>query len=285
MAEKKNKKEIKKEVQKEELVEDTSYGKTILACVLILIVLVVGYLSYKKIYDNRLAKNKQKEIEVKLTDDEKKFKTEYESLNGTILSDGEKLKKVVVVDDNNVIYVNLVKAVEMMSNDSGVFFFGYATDNMTRIVTPLLLDAMQSTSLEKIYYVSVRENESEESDFRDVYTLDKKKVKMTKEGKVGYDELLTILDEYLPKYTLVNADGKIVNTGEKRLQVPTVVAILDGKVVAYVEGTVENHELDSNGVLRDLTDKEKDEITLKYTDLITKYLNDDCDIEKKDEDC
>ena len=284
MPEKKNKE--KKTEKKVEVVEDTSYGKTILACVLILIVLVVGYLSYKKIYDGELAKNKQKEIEVKFTDDEKKFKTEYESLNGTSLSDGEKLKKVVIVDDNNVVYVNLVKAVEMMSKESGVFFFGYATDNMTRIVTPLLLNAMQSTSLDKIYYVSVRENESEETDFRDVYSLDKKRVKLTKEGKVGYDELLTLLDEYLPKYTLVNSDGKIFNTGEKRLQVPTVVAILDGKVVAYVEGTVENHEIDSNGVLRDLTDKERDEITLKYTDLMTKYLNDDCDIEKKDdEDC
>ena len=282
MAEKKTKKE--KETKPVEVIEDTSYGKTILACILILIVLIVGYLSYKKIYDSELTKNKENKVEKKLTKDEINFKVEYESLNGISLSDGENLKKVSIIEDNNVEYVNLIKAVDIMSKGSGVFFFGYATDNMSRMVAPLLLNSMQSTSLDKLYYVAIRNGESEESDFRDVYTLDKKKVKLTKEGKTGYDKLLTILDEYLPKYTLVNSDGKIVNTGEKRLQAPTVVAVLEGKVVAYVEGTVENHEIDSNGVLRDLTKEEKDEITLKYTDLITKYLNDDCDIDKK-EDC
>ena len=185
MAEKKEKKVTKKETKKVEVIEDTSYGKTILACVLILIVLIVGYLSYKKIYDSELNKNKENKVEKKLTKDEVNFKVEYESLNGISLSDGENLKKVTIIEDNNVEYIDLVKAVDIMSKGSGVFFFGYATDNMSRIVAPLLLNSMESTSLDKLYYVAIRKNQSEESDFRDVYTLDKKKVKLTKEGKEG----------------------------------------------------------------------------------------------------
>ena len=269
--------------KKEEVVEEASYGKTILSCILILIILVAGYLTYKKIYDKEVT-SKEK-VEVKLTDDEKQFKKDFESLNGTSLSDGENLKKVSIVDDNNIEYITLKRATEIIKSESGVLYFAYPTDNMSRIAVPVFLSAMGSTNLDKIYYVKVRENASEETDFRDFYTIEKKKAKRSKEGKEEYYTLLELLDANLSKYNLVNNDGKAINTGEKRLQVPTAVAVLNGKVVGFVEGTVENHELDSNGVLRDLTNKEIDELTTKYVELITKYLNDDCDVEKKEEDC
>ena len=265
-----------------EVVEETYYGKTILACILILLVLVGGYLSYKKVYDKEAKSNKKEEIVY--TNDEVSFKKEYESLNGTNLSDGEKLKKVTIADDNNVVYTGLDEVVDLIKDGSGVIYFGYPTDNMSRIALPILLQAISSTDLDKLYYVRVRENESEESDFRDTYIVEKKKAKKIKDGKEKYEDLLKLLDEVLPKYLLTTSDGKTINVGEKRLMVPTVVAVLDGKIVSYITGTVENHDMDSNGVLRDLTKEEKEELNLKYVDLITKYLDDDCDIEKK-EDC
>ena len=267
----------------EEVVEEANYGKTMLACILILIILVVGYLGYKKIYDKEVSKDDEK-VEVKLTDDEKQFKKDFESLNGTSLSDGENLKKVSIIEDNNVEYISLKRATEIIKGESGVIYFAYPTDNMSRIAIPVFLKAMESTNLEKVYYVKVRENASEETDFRDFYSIEKKKAKRSKEGKDEYYTLLDLLDSNLSNYNLVNNDGKVINTGEKRLQVPTVVAVLNGKVVGFVEGTVDKHELDSNGVLRDLTNKEIEELTTKYVELITNYLNDDCDIEKK-EDC
>ena len=270
----------KKKSTKKEVIEEANYGKTILACVLIIIILIGGYLSYKKIYDKGNTSNKKEEIV--LTNDEIKFKKEYETLNGTNLSDGEKLKKVSVIDDNNIVYTSLENAISIIKEGSGVIYFAYPTDNMSRIATPILLTAMSNTDLDKINYVSVRDSESEETDFRDVYTIDKKKAKKVKESKEGYSDLLELLDEQLPRYTLSTSDGKIINVGEKRLQVPTLVVVLNGKVVSYVEGTVKDHDMDSNGVLRDLTKDEITELTSKYTEAITSYLDDGCEVEAEE---
>ena len=64
--EKQKKKDIKKNNKN---YEEPNYWKTICACVLIIVILVAGYLAYKKIYD----KNKTYLPEVEFTTDERSF--------------------------------------------------------------------------------------------------------------------------------------------------------------------------------------------------------------------
>ncbi len=258
--------------------EEPNYWKTICACVLIILILTAGYLSYKKIYD----KNKPTVVVKNVTDDEKKFKKEYERYNDETNSSEEILKKVSIPEDNNIKYVSLSEAVDLIKKDQGVLFLAYPTNQKSRIVAPILVDVMNNTDIETLYYLNVRPNDDEASDIRDIYTVNKKRVQKSKDADEEYYELLKILDKYLPKYTLTNQSGDVVNTGEKRLSVPTLISFNKGSIGKYVEGTVENHDYDKDGILRELTKEETRNIYDKYTDLVTDYLETGCLLESED---
>ena len=268
----------KKKIRVTKDYEEPNYWKTICACVLIILILVVGYLSYKKIYD----KNRTIIPEVNFTADEKKFKKEYENLNGQTNINEEILLDVEILEDNNVKYVSLKEAVELIKNNDGVLFFAYPTNQKSRIAAPILINAMSNTDLDKIYYLNVRPNDDEASDIRDTYSINKKKVQKTKDADDEYYELLKLLDKYLPKYTLTNNSGDVVNTGEKRLSVPTLISFNKGNIGKYVEGTVDNHDYDKDGILRNLKKEEVQELNTKYTDLITDYLETGCSVEEEE---
>ena len=269
-------KNIKKKIEKE--YDDPNYWKTICACVLIILILVAGYLSYKRLYD----KNKAQNPVITYTEAEKKFKKEYESLNGKTNINEEILKNVNIPEDNNVKYVSLDEAVDLIKNKQGIIFFAYPTSQKSRIATEILIKAVSSTDLEEIYYVNVRPKDDEASDIRDTYTLNKKKVQKSKDASESYYELLKLLEKYLPKYNLTNNSGDTVYTGEKRLSVPTVISFNKGNIGKYIEGTVENHDYDKDGLLRDLTKAEIEELNNKYAELITDYLETGCSIEEED---
>ena len=257
--------------------EEPNYWKTICACVLIILILIAGYLSYKKIYD----KNRTTIPEITYTKDEVKFKKEYESINGQTNSNEEILIDVTIAEDNNVKYISLDEAVKLMKKDSGIIFFAFPTNQKSRIAVQVLINAMSNTDLDKIYYVNVRPNDDEASDLRDIYTITKKKVQKSKDASDSYYELLKLLDKYLPKYTLTNSSGDLVNTGEKRLSVPTLISFNKGNIGKYIEGTVKNHDYDKDGFLRNLSKEEKQELNDKYTELIVDYLETGCSIEEE----
>ena len=271
-------KETKKENIKPDY-EEPNYGKTLLAGILIVLILIGGFLSYKKIYDTTEKKDK-KDTKIVYTEDEKKFKKEYEDLNGKEY-EGTKLKKVSIIEDNNIVYIDLEKAVDLIKNKDGIIYFASPTNDKSRISTPILLNAMESTSLEKIYYLNITKDGE---DIRDEYEIVKKKASKVKDADSNYYTLLELLDKNLENYVLINKNGDKVKTGEKRLNIPTVISFNNGKVTGYVEGTIEDHEIDSDGTLRNLTKEEADKLDKKYVDLITAYLDDDCGIEK-DEGC
>ena len=268
MAERKNKKKV---IENE---EEVSYGKTIIAGILIIIILIGGYISYKKIYEKD--NNGNKEEKIVYTEDEKKFKKEFEDLNNKKNEDGDTYKDVTIIEDNNIKYVKLDEAVDKIQNGSGVMYIASSTHQKSRLATPILLSAMESTSLEEIYYLNIIEDGN---DIRDVYEIVKKKAKKTKDASAAYYSLLKLLDSYLSNYVLINSKGDKVSTGEKRLEIPTLISFSEGKVTGFVTGTVDNHELNSDGLLRNLTKDEEKKLQEKYTELITSYLDDDCGLE------
>ena len=216
------------------------------------------------------------------TESETKFKKEYESLNGKANSNDEVLKKITIPEDNNVEYLELKDAVDKIKNSNGVLFFGYPTNQKSRLAVPILINAANNTSLEKIYYLNVRPQDDESSDIRDTYTIVKKKVQKSKDAEAEYYELLKLLDSYLPKYKLINTNGETINVGEKRLNVPTLISFDRGKILGYVEGTTNTNEYDADSILKDLSTEEQEELHQKYTKLLTDYLDADCSIEAEE---
>ncbi len=259
--------------------EENNYGKTLLAAVLIVLVLLGAYLGVQYKKNGGFGKDG----DYVATADEKKFKKDYESLNGTTRTNGQKNKEVEIIADNNIKYISIKEAADILESGSGVIYFGFAACPWCRNSVPVLLDAMSSSELKEIYYVDIRPEDKEEKDIRDLYTLNaKNKAKKQKDAAdPAYHDVLLALANYLNDYVLETDKGKKVNAGEKRLYAPTVVAVKDGIVVGFHEGTVDNHEKSDNGELRDLTNEERKELLNTYTNLISNYFKGTCDGNKE----
>ena len=249
---------------------ENNYGRTILAALLIIVVLIGGYLAvqYKK--------NHGEGVYIQ-TADEKKFKEEYESLNGV-----ENANSITVMKDNNVIYINLEEAAKLLDSGSGIIYFGMASCPWSRNAVPVMLDAMQEAKVDTIYYVNVRPDNKKENDIRDEYTLDSRnKAKKTKDADESYYNVLLSLANELKDYVLTTDAGKKVSTGEKRLNTPTVVAVKHGVLIGFHEGTVNNNLLDKDGNLPALSKDQEKELKDVYIKIFDKYKKEDC----TDEDC
>lgn len=249
---------------------ENNYGRTILAAILIIVVLIGGYLAvqYKK--------NHGEGIYIQ-TSDEKIFKEEYESLNGV-----ENAKSISIMKDNNIKYISLDEANEILDSKTGVIYFGTPSCAWSRNAVPVMLDAMQDSKLDTIYYVNIRPDNKKENDIRDEYTLDSKgKAKKTKDASESYYDILLSLANYLNDYILTTDAGKKVSTGEKRLTTPTVVAVKNGVIIGFHEGTLNSNLLDKDGNLKDLTTNEENELKEIYLKIFNKYKNENC----TDENC
>lgn len=274
---------IKEEPVKEEtkpvvVPEEPHYGRTLMAAIIIFLIFVGGYVAVQWNKGTFKKDNDQTEEKYQATEDEKRFKKEYESLNGTTRSNGQKNRDVNIKADNNIKYITIAEAAEIIDSGSGVIYFGFAACPWCRNAVPILLDARDSTNLDTIYYVDIRPEDKADNDIRDSYALDtKNKPKKVKDGATGYDEVVLALASELKEYKLpISKTDREVSTGRKRLYAPTVITVNKGIVTGFHEGTFDEHEKDENGALPDLTKKQQDDLFTIYSDMITKYLGTDC---------
>lgn len=255
--------------------EENSYGRTLIAALLIALVFLGGYLTI------RFNGEDNEDANYVATADEKAFKEEYEGLNGTTYSSGEKISEIEIIADNNIKYISMEEAVKMLDSGSGVIYFGYASCSYCRNATPVLLEAMSSSELDTIYYVNLRPTSSDsltgagskENDLRDEYTLNSKnKAKKTSDAAESYYEVLTSLANHLDDYVLYTDAGKKVSTGEKRLYAPTVVSVINGEIVGFHQLPEEYQTNDENSNIKNLTNAEKKELLNSYSEVISNYL-------------
>lgn len=200
-----------------------------------------------------------------------KFKKEYESLNGEISSSGKKYLDVDIDKKNIIKYADIEEINNIINNGTGVIYFGYPECPWCRNAVPCLLEAAGSTSLDKIYYLNLH-------DIRDTLVVGEDGNIVTEvEAEKGYKELLESLDNILDDYIIKDKDGKEVNTGEKRIYVPTVVFVLNGEIVDYYMDTVPTQ----TDPYVPLTEEEKNELINIYKERIKKVLDDTCTLEEK----
>ena len=221
--------ERKEVVNKKE--EDNTYTKTILAAILIILVLIGGYVGFK-IKNAKDEKTSDIKDVYTPTIDEKRFKDEYESLNGTARSNGSNNRTVSIIDDNNIQYVTVDQAADILEKGTGIIYFGFAACPWCRNAVPILLKAMSNSNLDTIYYVDVRPNDDKNKDIRDEYSVEKGKVHRVREASSEkYYDILKTLNDYLNDYDLTGVNGKKYKTGEKSLGAPPVVAVKSGGIV------------------------------------------------------
>ena len=79
------------------------------------------------------------------------------SLNGTTsVSDKEYLE--VDVDKNNVMkYTSIDKIIDIIKNGTGVIYLGYPECPWCRNAVPALLEVSESTSIDTIYYLNMKD--------------------------------------------------------------------------------------------------------------------------------
>lgn len=137
--------------------------------------------------------------------DNLKFKFEYERYNNISYENGKKIK-VKVPLDNKVVYVKEKELESLLTSGDKVIYFGYTTCPWCRNIVSPLVEVINDNNLDKLYYV-------------DVHSVNAKGI---------YD----ILDEYL----------EFDNDGNKRLYVPDVYFIKDGKIVYHHLGSVDSYK-------------------------------------------
>ena len=162
-----------------------------------------------------------------------KFKEEYESKNTKDNGFGKKYRSLNISNDNPFIYSTPEDILERVNNkETFIVYFGFKECPWCRSILEELIHSAQDKNVEKIYYVDVR-------DIRDVKQVDEENNIVTvKEGNKAYMELIEKFDNVLSNYTLTKLDEKI-DTGEKRIYAPNIIAVSRGKAIQMEESIPE----------------------------------------------
>ena len=217
--------------------------------ILIIIAVVSSILIYNK-YGNTK--------KVVLTEDEIKFKKEYEELNTRKDRNGIKYVDVKVPENNGIIYTNVKEIESLLNEGTGVIYIGTSELNYSRSVIEPLFNSKDSTGVETIYYLDLAGSRDEKS-------IQDGNVVVDNEGTNDYRKLLKLLDKYLPSY-----DGLDDNT-IKRIYMPTIIFIIDGEI-SYVE-TIDNTEDED----KTLSAKEKNALASIFMKYMAEVSSGVCD--------
>ena len=160
-----------------------------------------------------------------------KFAEEYTSINGVEGKNGKKNRELTISDKNPFVYKTAEELVEAIDNkETFIVYFGFSTCPWCRSILEQFIKVLDDKKIKRVYYVDIY-------DIRDVKELDADlKVITTKEGTKGYMELLKRLDNVLDEYTLSTEDDGKIDTGEKRIYAPNIVAVSKGKALQLETG-------------------------------------------------
>lgn len=200
--------------------------------------------------------------------DAQKFNEEYMALNGQKVNEYE-YPSLDFEDDIPIKYASFEEIETLLTEGTGIIYFGFPECPWCRSALPALFDAVESNGFEEVLYLNIK-------DIRSSIDLVDNEIVVTKEGTTEYYRLLEILDEFLEDYTKINSKGKEVPLGEKRLFAPTVVFVKDGVVQGIHVSTVES-QLSGFDPLTEAQEKELFNI---YSNYIAQVTGSACGVEQ-----
>lgn len=230
--------------------------KRILTVILLALIIILGAV---KVY---LEKDKVNDNDNNTITDAVKFKKEYESLNGDY-----KYPTVTLTDTNPFVYESSKKIIETLKSETGIIYLGFPKCPWCRNA----VNVLSYLNVDKIMYLDM-------TDERDTYELVDGALKKTKDGSKEYYEMLNILDDILSDYEIED-NGKTYSVGEKRLYVPLVIGVKDGKIVGYHADTVELNEGQTAFDL--LSNEQQEKLKSIYDDIKDKVYGDTCGLSDK----
>lgn len=197
----------------------------------------------------------------KITNDEKVFKKEYESLNGKTNDQGKLYVQIEVPENNHMKYSSEEEIIKLLQTGTGIIYFGFPECPWCRNIVPILSEVVSDNSISTIYYLNALS-------IRDKKHLDENgNIVTDKEGTQNYYKIVELLSGYLGSYETLN-DESI-----KRLYFPTVVFIKEGKIKLVNISTVPT-QLDP---YTKLTEEEKNELYSIYEEGINSIYENTCD--------
>ena len=204
--------------------------------------------------------------------DAEKFKEEYEALNGEKNSSGKKYKDLSISADNPIKYSNYDEVLDVIENGTGIIYFGYPECPWCRTAITVLFESARDYDIDTIYYMNLKDERDylEVKNDKIVYKKDEEGNKL--KGSKGYFKLLDTLDEELDDYKL-ESNGKTYDTGKKRIYVPLIVFVNNGKIVGTHTSTVDSQESGYD----ELTSDEYDELNGIYANYIKELVDTYCD--------
>jgi thiol-disulfide isomerase/thioredoxin len=202
-----------------------------------------------------------KKVEDKQLSDAEKFKEEYETLNGQENSNNQKYLEINIDEKNPIKYSSADEIVDVIENKTGIIYLGYPECPWCRNAVPVLLEAAKQIGIDTIYYLNMH-------DIRDKKSLDDDgNIIIEEEGTEDYKKLLEALGDNASIYEGLNDDSI------KRIYVPLVIFVKDGKIIKTHESTVESQE----DPYVSLDESQTKELLSIYKDAIHEMLDDLCD--------
>lgn len=188
------------------------------------------------------------------------FKAEYEALN-----DDE--HPHMLVPENIAIHtLNFEQTKEMLEKGTGILYFGFPTCPWCRNLLPELFAAMEESQLSDLYYYNPKA-------IRDKKSLNEAgEIIVETPTSEEYQYLLDKLGDILPAYEGLN-DPSI-----KRLYVPTVVILKDGKIVGHHFNTID----EQTDPKVPLTEEQKKKLKSLISIQLFPLINETCSINKEE---
>lgn len=162
-------------------------------------------------------------------------------------TDAEKFAKeyTTVTEDNYFVYRDIEEIIKILEHGTGVIYLGFPECPWCQAYVPTLNEIADIEGLEKIYYFNIledRKNNTEE-----------------------YQKIVSILNDYL----------QYDEEGNKRIYVPAVIAVSEGKIVGFDDETA----YDTKGFDNPedyWTEEELSDLKTKLTDMINTVLDNKC---------
>ena len=167
-----------------------------------------------------------------------RFKNEYEALNNK-----KEYTKVNIDKDNNIKYSSYKEIFDVINNKTGIIYLGYSECNECRFAIETLIKVLKDKKdSNTIYYLDIHND-------LDSYVVDDNKLVYNKDSKGNeikgtdnYFKLLRLLDKNLNDY-VIYLDDKKYEVGEKRIYLPSIIFIKEGKVLGI---TYASNDMDYN---------------------------------------
>ena len=130
-------------------------------------------------------------------------------LNLTKVTDASKFKEEYsrVSEDNVFVYRTDKEIIDILKHGTGIVYLGFPECPWCQAYVSYLDEVAKETKIEKIYYLNI--------------------LKIRKNNTREYQEIVSLLDNYL----------SYDEEGKKRIYVPAIVAVKEGKIIGFDDET------------------------------------------------